>query len=203
MSISLQKMGKDLYSEFILSSHDLHGETTPGWKRLSHGSYGLARILINITAEKCENFFSYLSKLGLSDKQNLIILSSQDSFNCDCKKLEEAKTLINRRKLNLIKHLDMFLFSLVRILPGNTSFIGCFSENTDSQVNRTSAHNLKWLLNRVFSRLDTSSKNTLNKNKVAEMLEKSGLTIVDMTEMNGLTYFCSRKVCNEIELSAR
>ena len=58
------------------------------------------------------------------------------------------------------------------------------------------------MLNRIISRLDTSLKHGLNKDEVSEMLERNGLTIVDMTEKNGLIYFCSRKNCNEIELSA-
>ena len=34
----------------------------------------------------------------------------------------------------------------------------------------------------------------MNKNKVSEILESYGFKIINMTEMNGLTYFCSQNV---------
>ena len=195
-------MNKDLRSEFIGSSNGHGWGMGSSWKKISLRSDGFVRLLINIAAEKCEGLFSYLRKLGLSDRQNLVVLSSMDSFDCDRNKLIEVRTLVNRRKLNLIRHLDLFLFTLVRILPGDTSFIGCFSERNDTHINSFRSFKPLWMLNRIISRLDTSLKHGLNKDEVSEMLEKNGLTIVDMTEKNGLIYFCSRKNCNEIELSA-
>jgi len=195
-------MKKDLKSEIIRSSKELKREARSNWDKVSLWSDGFVRVLINIAAEKCEGFFSYLRKLGLSDRQNLMVLSSLNSFDCDRNKLDEVKTVVNRRKLNLISHLDLFLFTLVRILPGDTSFIGCFSERNDTHINSLRSFKPLWMLNRIISRLDTSLKHGLNKDEVSEMLERNGLTIVDMTEKNGLIYFCSRKNCNEIELSA-
>ena len=195
-------MKKDLKSEIIRSSKELKREARSNWDKVSLGSDGFVRVLINIAAEKCEGFFSYLRKLGLSDRQNLMVLSSLNSFDCDRNKLDEVKTVVNRRKLNLIRHLDMFLFTLVRILPGNASFIGCFSELKETPIDSFGSFKPLRMLNRIISRLDTSSEHMLNKDEVSEMLEKNGLTLIDMTEMNGLTYFCSRKICNEIELSA-
>ena len=195
-------MGKDLKSDFIRFSSEPQKGIVSGLTRIPAGRDGFVRFLINIAAEKCENFFGYLRKLGLTDRQNLIVLSSRDYFNCDRKKLDEVKTLVNRRKLNLIRHLDMFLLTLVRILPGNTSFVGCFSESRGGHLNSSKTYNPVCLLNRFFNRLDTSSQHRLDKDEVADMLERSGLTIVDMTELNGLIYFCSRKICNQIELSA-
>ena len=82
---------------------------------------------ISVVAEGGVNFFRYLKNLGLSGEPNLIILSSRNHYHCDENDLKSVRTLINLKKLNLIKHLDLFLNALVRILPPETNFIGRFS----------------------------------------------------------------------------
>jgi hypothetical protein len=42
----------------------------------------------------------------------------------------------------------------------------------------------------------------MDKNDVSEVLERNGFKIVDMTEMNGLTYFYSQKISGQIEVSS-
>ena len=64
----------------------------------------------------------------MSGEHNLVVLSSKDNYSCNEHELKNARIIINLKKLNLIKHLDLFLNSLVRILPPNTSFIGYFSD---------------------------------------------------------------------------
>jgi hypothetical protein len=120
--------------------------------------------ILALFAEVGLNFFRFLRSLGLSADPNLVVLSAKDNYFCNENKLKNARIIINLKKLNLIKHLDLFLNTLVLILPPNTSFIGYFSDEA------------------------------LNRNEVSELLEKNGFKTLDMKEMNGLTYFISKNV---------
>jgi hypothetical protein len=153
-------------------------------------------------AEDGENFFRYLKTLGLSRENNLVVLSSRYHYYYDENEMKSVKTLINLRKLNMIKYLDEFLFSLVQILPPDTKFLGCFSDCKTNESTITSfLHPIK-LLRRKINSLDLSSERTMNKNSVAEMLESFGFKIINMTEMDGITYFCSQNVRKPAELRA-
>jgi hypothetical protein len=118
-----------------------------------------------LLAEVGLNFFRFLRSLGLSADPNLVVLSSKDNYFCHEYELKNARIIINLKKLNLIKHLDLFLNTLVLILPPDARFIGYFSD-----------------------------KGALNRNEVAGLLEKNGFKTLDMKEMNGLTYFISKNV---------
>jgi hypothetical protein len=118
-----------------------------------------------LLAEVGLNFFRFLRSLGLSADPNLVVLSSKDNYFCNEYELKNARIIINLKKLNLIKHLDLFLNTMVLILPPDTSFIGYFSD-----------------------------EEALNRNEVAGLLEKNGFKTLDMKKMNGLTYFISKNV---------
>jgi hypothetical protein len=110
-------------------------------------------------------FFRFLRSRGIKAGDNLVVLSSKDHYSCDSEELKNVRILINLRKLNLIKHLDIFLGALVRILPPNTSFIGYFSDETP--VSRHEVRNLLW---------------------------KNGFKTIAMKEINGHTYFISQNM---------
>lgn len=136
------------------------------------------------------NFFRFLRSIGMSDERNMVVLSSRDNYACNEYELKNARIIINLKRLNLIKHLDLFLNSLVRILPPNTSFIGYFSdEKSGNDFNPG-----KKFLNRIFNLLGPDKNHLMNRAEVTELLEKNGFKTLDMKEMNGLTYFISQNV---------
>lgn len=163
-------------------------------KNISSIRTGLGSTIVNKVTEAGEDFFRYLKNLGLSDERNMIILSSRDFYNYDRNKLDKVMTLVNRKKLNLIKHLDLFLLALVRILPQNAHFIGCFADHRAFKGKAGSLYRFSGLFNRFNNFLDCSADNYLDKNDVSEIMERSGFKIVDMTEINGLTYFTSQNL---------
>jgi len=55
---------------------------------------------------------------------------------------------------------------------------------------------------RFVSLLDFRTENKLSKDDVSVLLEKNGFKIIDMTEMDGLTYFYSQNISEQIGLSA-
>jgi hypothetical protein len=167
-----------------------------------HGISGFFPAIVNMIAEDGENFFHYLKDLGLSRENNLVVLSSRHHYFYDENELKNVSTLINLRKLNLIKYLDEFLFSLFQVLPVNTKFLGCFNDcNTSGSNGASLLHPLK-LLKQKVNNLEFKGERTLNKNKVSEILESYGFKIINMTEMNGLTYFCTQKVRRPARLRA-
>jgi hypothetical protein len=178
------------------------GINHPDRDRSSHGISGFFPAIVNLIAEDGENFFRYLKSLGLTRENNLVVLSSRHHYYYDMDEMKSVKTLINLKKLNMIKYLDEFLSTLVQILPPDTKFLGCFSDCNVSLKNGASfLHPLK-LLRHKINILDLRIERTLNKKTVSEILESHGFKITNMTEMNGLTYFCSQNVRKPARLRA-
>ena len=142
-------------------------------------------VIDNLIEEGGENFFHYLKWHGLSQERNMLVLSSKHHYYYDHNELESVTTLINLKKLNLIKHLDSFLHSVCNVLSPKTNFIGCFSDwKTQKGVGLTSRM-YKGFINFIDARIDME----IDKNDVSRLLEANGFQVIDMTEINGLTYF--------------
>lgn len=186
-------MASDFNSKLIRLTDDPVSSSFRGAGATSARSFAFGRIFINMIAEAGEDFLRYLKNLGMSEENNLMVLSSKDFYNYNNGELDEVRTLVSRKKLNLIKHLDVFLFTVARVLPGNARFIGCYSDSKIPQKSTFNYYKPQRLFNLILNFLDSSSKNKLNRKGVFEIFNKNGLTIVDVTEMNGLTYFCSHK----------
>lgn len=186
------------------TSQNLNGSVVnhPDRDRSAQGVSGFFPAIVNMIAEDGENFFRYLKALGLSRENNLVVLSSRYHYYYDENEMKSVKTLVNLRKLNMIKYLDEFLFTLVQVLPPDTKFLGCFTDCKASETTRASfLHPLK-LLRRTINILDSNGERTMNKTSVSEILESYGFKIINMTEMDGLTYFCSQNVKKPAELRA-
>ena len=140
------------------------------------------------------NFFRFLNSLGMSGERNLVILTSRDSYSCGEKELKNAKVLVNLRMLNLIKHPDLFLNVLVRILPPGTNFIGCFSdakkENAGLFSPGIAIKMRKWL--KGF--FESERRHVMDREEVIKLLENNGFRTFEMKELNGLTYFRSQNI---------
>jgi hypothetical protein len=174
----------------------------PDRDKSTHGVSGFFPAIVNMIAEDGESFFHYLKDLGLSRENNLVVLSSRHFYFYDEDELKNVRTLINLRKLNLIKYLDEFLFTLVQVLPPDTKFLGCFSDCSTSVNNGVSLlRPIKFFKEKV-NKLDFVREKSMNKNKVTEILESYGFKIINMTEINGLTYFCSQNVRKPARLRA-
>jgi len=170
------------------------GINHPDREKSSHGISGFFPAIVNLIAEDGDNFFRYLKSLGLTRENNLIVLSSRHHYYYDEDEMKNVKTLINLKKLNLIKYLDEFLFTLVKILPQNTKFLGCFYDcNVSLKNGHSILHPIK-LLRHKINIFDLRDERTLNKKTVVETMESHGFKVTNMTEMDGITYFCSQKV---------
>jgi hypothetical protein len=142
-------------------------------------------VINNLIAEGGESFFNYLSMHGLANENNMLVLSSKHHYYYDPNELKSVTTLINIKKLNLIKHLDSFLQSVVHVLSPKTNFIGCFSDWKRQEGVGLTSRMYKGFINFLDSKIDIE----IDKNGVSKLLESHGFKIIDMTEINGLTYF--------------
>jgi hypothetical protein len=152
------------------------------------------RNLFSLITEVGLNFFRFLTSLGISGESNLVVLSSKDNYFCQERELRNARIIVNLKRLNLIKHLDLFLLSLERILPPNTSFIGYFSDEESFRESGLMPGNIFRILKKTFSSFGSVRTHIMNRVEVTELLEKNGFKTLNMKEINGLTYFISQNV---------
>lgn len=160
---------------------------SPIWKT------SMIQSLTRLIASGGLSLFRYLVNTGLFRDPGVIILSRKDHANFGALDLKRVTTLVTLRRLNLVKHLEMFLNSLARILPPDTNFVGCFSPAKDGIAISGNAVRHGGLTGWFFHS-GTTDCHALNRSKVSEMLERNGLSLISMTEMNGVTYFHSRKI---------
>lgn len=154
--------------------------------------------IVNLITEGGINFFRYIKRMGLAKEPDLLLLSSKHHYYYDESDLKKVKALINLKSLNLIKHLDSFLASLAQILPHDATFIGCFASSKNNT--ETLSVHFSRLFTRFLNLLDSRTDRDMDKTKVAELLEAHGLKIIDMTEINGITYFYSQNVNKALQV---
>jgi hypothetical protein len=163
---------------------------------------GFSPAMVTLLAEGGINFLRYLKNLGISREANLVVLSSKHHYYYDENDMKSVRILINLKKLNLIKHLDVFLNSLVRILPPDSDFLGYFSDDKRAYVNGSLANRISSLISRLNNFLDSRPDRILDRREVTKLLEHNGFEVVNMTKMNGLTYFYSHNTRKPAEFKA-
>jgi AraC-like DNA-binding protein len=144
-----------------------------------------------IRSETGNDFLQYLQWLQLEDEPNLMTLSSTHHYYYEMNDLKNIKILINLKPLNSIKQLESFLQILVRLMPHESSFIGYF-KNTDQNKSVFSLPQFSNFFQGFINYIDLKTDNSLTKREVSRLLEKHKLNVVDITEINGMTYFCSQ-----------
>ena len=160
---------------------------------------GVNPVFDNLIAEGGENFVHYLGWLGLTKETNLLVLSSRHHFYYDHDDLKGVNILVNLRKLNQVKHLDSFLHVIFRVLPPKAAFVGCFSDSRSHSRNGSSFYHSTRIYNRFINFLDSKVDREMSKNDIRELLSSHGFKIVDMAEINGMTYFTAQNQRNSGE----
>jgi hypothetical protein len=164
-----------------------------------------------LTTENCENFAGYIELLGLDKDPNIVVLSSLHHYFYDAEEMSNVKTMINLKELNQIKQIKDFLHSIFHILPPNCNFIGCFVDNkkqngfvlsngpSDFHYKRNSdaiengIASSSPFLNMIYSMIDSKTNKYMSERSVTLLLEDNGFNVLNMTEINGLTYFLAQK----------
>jgi hypothetical protein len=169
-------------------------------------------VLRTLKNEEGENFANYIDQLGLAIDPNLVVLSSLHHYYYDAEEMTNVKTVVNLKELNQIKQLKDFLHSIYHILPSGCSLIGCFINNkkqsgfilntnpTDTYYKRNSdaiengIASSSPFLNMIFNVIDSKTNKYMSDRSVSMLLREHGFKVLDMTEYDGLTYFCAQSL---------
>jgi hypothetical protein len=163
-----------------------------------------------------EDVYNYLDWLGLAKSHHLLILTSSHHYYFEVEDLKSIKTVVNLNKLNNIKSIKDFLQGIYNVLPHKCYFIGSFTDSKkqsifspykkspgriDGEDFKSETDNGPWnsFLNLLYGVIDMKTNRYLTEKGVKQYLEETGLKILDMTEFNGLTYFCTQKDNTSVE----
>lgn len=174
-------------------------------------SSGARQAIDNLTAEGGKSFYDYIDWIGLIKDPNLIVLSSVHHYYFDANDLKNTSTVVNLKQLNLISSIGMFLHTIYNVMPSKGNFIGCYLDNDKQHQfvndNLLSQYQAKHkvdpfengitsripFLNTIYNLMDSRTDRGLTRGDVSILLKKSGFRVLDMTELNGLTYFHAQK----------
>jgi hypothetical protein len=153
--------------------------------------------ILSLMTEVGLNFFRFMKSLGMSHESNLVVLSSRDNWSYDNEELKSARILVNLRKLNLIKHLDLYLGALEKSLPPDTSFLGCFRGSPEAEGESFRSILLPHRLQKAMG-FSGRRWHSMKRVEVLELLEKNGFTTLNIKDINGLTYFISTNTAQAV-----
>jgi hypothetical protein len=163
-----------------------------------------------LVEEGHEDFYNYLDWLGLAKSHHLLILTSSHHYYFEVEDLKSIKTVVNLNKLNNIKSIKDFLQGIYNVLPHKCYFIGSFTDSKkqngffpskkstghiDGEDFSSESESGPWnsFLNLLYGIIDSRTNRYLTEKGVKQYIEDTGLKILDMTEFNSVTYFCTQK----------
>jgi hypothetical protein len=167
-------------------------------------------VLRSFTNENCENFATYIEQLGLAKDPNLVVLSSAHHYYYDAEEMTNVTTVVNLKELNQIKQIKELLHSIFHILPPGCNLIGCFVNNKKQSgfVLNTNPSDFYYkrnsdaiengiassspFLNMIFNMIDSKTNKYMSERSVSILLMEHGFKVMDMTDLDGLTYFCAQ-----------
>jgi hypothetical protein len=175
----------------------------------------ISDVFSHFAGDDFEDFFTYIDWLGISRDPNIIVLSSTHHYYYDNDDLKSARNIIHLTHLNHIKDIKGFMHTVFHLVPEGTVFIGCFADTSNKNniepVNQTNNESgtlghfdpyengissKNSFFSFFYNLLDLKTDRSMNRKSVSLLLEDYGFKILDMTELNGNTYFCTRKVQN-------
>ena len=183
-----------------------------GSSRLFTRNPGLLRFFEDLSERSREDFLSYLEEEGLISDSGMLVIPSSRHFFYNAEDLRGVKTVVNLRQLNQIREMRDFLRTISDLMPDKSSFVGCFVDNKaqngfsdkydnlpESVSNRAEAYENGIesripFINRMYSFIDARTNRYLTRRTVINLLEEYGLQVTGIAEINGLTYFSTRKI---------
>lgn len=173
---------------------------------------GIDQSFGKLSDELPETFLNYLTSLDSASGSGLLVLPQKNHYFYDFEELKRVKTIVNLMRLNNVRELRDFIRKLSELLRYQANFVGCFvdnktrnrfsgrynnnsekpSEKSDSY--ETGIESRIPFVNRIYSIIDARTDRYLTRRSVTELLKEFGFQVVIMTELNGVTYFHSKKV---------
>jgi len=200
----------EIYEQDLINNQRINQINKPGLSSVDTIENNPVKKIL--ASEGREFFFNYIDWLGLAKDENPVILSSIHHYYYDTEEMKNVNTVINLKELNQVKKLKDFLHSVFQSLSNNSHFVGCFVDNNningyDLRKNSSTYHSNKRfddiengivsrnpILNMLFSIMDMRTNKHMSKRIVSTLLNDYGFRVLDMTEINGLTYFCAQRL---------
>lgn len=138
----------------------------------------------------CEDLHNYIQWTGLIKGNGMMILLPISHYHYDFEDLKNVRILINQKKLNNVRHLESFLHTLFRVLPADAYFFGCFvcTDRATEGKSPNPFHKNKY----PKKAFESQTERFITRKGVSILLEGQGYKVIDLTDLNGITYFCAR-----------
>lgn len=167
--------------------------------------------LDTLTTEGGSAFLEYINRLGLAREQDIIVLSFRQHFYFDAEEMKRARTLVNLTDLNKITRVTDFFRSCYMIMPQKGNLLGRFIDNNENGRYKLNSNSSAFtegdyfddienaifsripFINRLYSILDSRTNAWMSRSSVSILLQDYGFKVIDMTVVNGHTYFHAKK----------
>jgi hypothetical protein len=182
-------------------------------KKLNH-------LFSELNADVRTDLINYLEELGLVNEPAILVIPSSRHYFYDIDDMKGVKTIVNLKQLNYVREIRDFLHRVSEMLPRESNFVGCFIDNRSQNGFSDKYGNLPRnmsekaeayengiesripFINRMYSFIDLKTNRYLTRKNVTNLLEECRLQLVEMKEINGLTYFNARKKSANVGLIA-
>jgi hypothetical protein len=180
----------------------------------------LNHLFSELNADVRTDLINYLEELGLVNEPAILVIPSSRHYFYDIDDMKGVKTIVNLKQLNYVREIRDFLHRVSEMLPRESNFVGCFIDNRSQNGFSDKYGNLPRnmsekaeayengiesripFINRMYSFIDLKTNRYLTRKNVTNLLEECRLQLVEMKEINGLTYFNARKKSAEVGLIA-
>lgn len=211
--------------DVIVSVND-HGSVsdrsgdTDSLRELSSGKMKFDHLFAELSERARRDLADYLELAGLSDEAKILVIPYSRHFYYEAEEISGVNAIVNLKQLNYVREIRNFLHKVAEMMPLNSTFVGCFIDNSSRNGFSDKYSNLPRhlsekaeayengiesripFINRMYSFIDAKTDRYLTKKTVARLIEECGLQLIGMTELNGLTYFHSKKRTSQIGLIA-
>jgi hypothetical protein len=139
------------------------------------------------------NIYDYVNKHKLIKHNNVLFLSNKYFYYYDKDEMKTIKTIVFLKKLNEIKDLNDTVRDLYDVLNKNSIFCGKFIDN--KYINNVLKFNkYNKLFEILYNLIDERNDRLLSIKIVTTCLNTYNFKILNMSEINGVTYFHAKKI---------
>lgn len=212
-------MNSESSGNYSNSPDDLHFRMNSR-QMTSPGESGIDDLLAELNTSVRQDLISYLEEVGLVNDPAILVIPSSRHFFYDVEDLKGVKTVVNLKQLNYVREIRDFLHKISELLPVESSFVGCFIDNKSqngfsdkysnlpkelsekAEVYENGIESRIPFINRMYSFIDLKTNRYLTRRTVTNLLMECNLQLIGMSELNGLTYFHTRRRSAQIGLIA-
>lgn len=178
-----------------------------------HAHNSTVSIFDKLVNELGEDVFIYLHKMGATNDENIILISPIRHYLYSSSELKFVKTVINTREINDTRQIKRFLRNFNRVLNMKCYFVGKFTDYKDKkeQVKEEFpiiiSHALLFIhtlnhkiipkipiLNWIQYLYNGRKFKYLTSKKVKQLMTQNGFHLIDIKQINGVSYFVAQKV---------